>query len=68
MLMIYQKENPLTTFAYRADPDKAALDQGLLCLLMIKFVQTLVDQTSNFSVLCTNVKFYIMSHSGWSLT
>ena len=34
---------------------------------MIRYDPTLVDLTSNFFVLCTNVKAYIIIHSGWSL-
>ena len=35
---------------------------------MIRCDPTLVYLTSNFSVLCTNVKFiYIITHSGWNL-
>ena len=35
---------------------------------MIRYEPTLVDLTSNFFILCTNMKFkYITIHSGWSL-
>ena len=33
-LTVYHIEKPIDAFANRADPDQAALDQGLLCLLM----------------------------------
>ena len=58
----------INTCANRADPDQAALvraDLGLLCLLMdmIRYDPTLVDLTSNFFVLFTNMKIYIYNYS-----
>ena len=42
-------------------------DQGLLCLLMdlIRYDPTLVDLTSNFFVLCTNMKVYLYNYPYW---
>ena len=34
---------------------------------MIRYDPTLVGLTNTFFVLCTNVKAYIVIHSGWSL-
>ena len=65
-LTLYLIEMPFNAFANIAD-----LDQGLLSLLingnMIRYDRTLVDVTSNFFVLCTNMNIYIIIHSGWSL-
>ena len=43
-------------------------DQDLLCLLMgmrFKYDPTLVDLTSNFFVLSTNMKVYFYNYSWW---
>ena len=57
---------PFNTFASRADPDQAA--PTLFAYgNMIRYDATQVDLTSNSFVLCTNVKVYIIIHSGWSL-
>ena len=55
--------NPLLhrdAFSIRADPDQAALVRSGSTLFaygnMIRYDPTLVDLTSNFFVLCTNVK------------
>ena len=65
-LTLYLIETHVNTFANRADPDQDQAahglpDQGLFCLLLeIQMYDlsdpTLVDLTSNFSVLCTNMK------------
>ena len=68
-------ETPFDVFADRADPDQAALTRaawsGSTMFAygnMIRYDPTLVELTSNFLVLCTNVKFILwISHSGWSL-
>ena len=66
---------PFNTFANRADPDQAALIRAALSGStlfdygnMIRYDPTLVDLTSNFFVLCTNLKknIYIIIHNGWS--
>ena len=57
---------PFNSFVNRADPEKAALDKGLLCLLIRKYDISdpfQVDLTSNFFVLCTNRKVYLYNYS-----
>ena len=64
-------EAPFNTFANRADPDQAALVKSCLirvysvCLwkYMIRYRPTQEDMTSNFFVLCTNVKVYLYNYS-----
>ena len=60
------------TFANRADPDQAALIRAacsgstLFAYIngnMIISDPTLVDLTSNFFVLCTNVEVYLYNYS-----
>ena len=60
VLTLYLIETPLNTLANSADPDQAALtpDQDLW-----KYNPTQVDLTSNFCVLCTNVKVYLCNYS-----
>ena len=70
-LTLYLKEMHFITFANRADPDQAALVRSGSTLFAygnkIRYDHTLVDLTSIFFVLCTNVKVYVVIHSGWSL-
>ena len=57
-LSLYLIETPVNIFANRAGPDQAAQVRD----------PTLVDLTSNFIFLCTNMNvFYIIIHSGQSL-
>ena len=72
---LYLIEMPFRAFANKADPDQATLVRaarsGSILFAygnMIKYDPTQVDLTSNFFVLCTSVKVYIISHSGWSFT
>ena len=62
-LTLYLIERPFKAFANRADPDQAALVRSGSTLFaygnMIRCDPTLVDLTSNFSVLCTYVKVYL---------
>ena len=58
------------TFANRADPDQEALvraarsGSALLAYgIMIRYDSMLVERTSNFFVLCTNVKVYLYNYS-----
>ena len=55
------------TFAKRADPDQAALVRLYAarsgCGYMIRYGPTLVDLTSNFFVLCTDVNVYLYNYS-----
>ena len=51
---------PFKAFANRADPDQAALVRALFAYgNMIRYDPTLVDLSSNFFVLSTNVKVYL---------
>ena len=67
ILTLYFKERPFNTFANRADPDQAALVRSGSTLFtygnMVRYDPTLVDLTSNFFVLCTNVKVYLYDYS-----
>ena len=68
---LYLIETPFNTFANKADPDQAALVRAawsgstLVCLWknIIRYDPTLVDLTSHFFVLCTNVKVYLYNYS-----
>ena len=69
-LTLYPKEKPFHTFANKADPDQAALVRaawpGSTLLAygnMIRYDPTLVDLTSIFFVLCTNMKVYLYNYS-----
>ena len=68
-LTLYLIEKPFDTFASRADPDQAALISAawsgstLFAYGNIRYDPTLVDLTSNFFVLCTNVKVNIYNYS-----
>ena len=69
-LTLYLIEEPFDAIATRADPDQAALTRaassGSTLFAygnMIRYDPTLVDLTSNFFVLCTNVKKYLMNYS-----
>ena len=53
---------PFSMFANRAVPDQAA-STLFACGNMIRYDPTLVDLTSNFFVLFTNVKDYLYSYS-----
>ena len=74
-LTLYLIEAPFNTFVNAAAPDSVALVRAarsgstLFALgNMIRYDPTLVDFTSNFFILCTNVKVYLYNiHSGWSL-
>ena len=68
-LILYLIETPFDTFANRADPDQevraARLGSTLFAYgYMIRYDPTLVDLTSKSFVLYTNVKIYIIIHSG----
>ena len=61
---------PFDTFANRADPDQAALiraaQSGSTLFAygnMIRYNPTLEDLTSNFFVICTNLKVYLDNYS-----
>ena len=63
LFTFYSIKTPFNTFANRADPDQAALlratGSGSTLFAyenMIRIDPTLVDLTSTFFVLCTNVK------------
>ena len=64
-LTLYLMETSFNTFANRTDPDQTALCASTLCAYgnMIRSDPTLVDLTSNFFVLCTNVKVYFYNYS-----
>ena len=68
-LTLYPIETPFDAFANRADPDQAALIRAacsgstLFNGNMIRYDHTLVHMTSNFFVLCTKVKVYLMNYS-----
>ena len=71
-LTLYLIETPLTTFANRADPDKAALVRAawsgpslFAYGNKITYDPTLVDLTSNVFFLCTNVKVHLYNYSQW---
>ena len=49
------------TFSNRADPDQAAPERAYGN--MIRYDPKLVDLTSNFFVLCTNVKVHLYNYS-----
>ena len=73
MLTTYLIETPFNVFSNIGDPDQAALMSCLIrgysvCLWKYDISDpTKVDLTSNFFVLCTNMKVYIIIHSGRSL-
>ena len=52
ILTLYLIETPFYTFAKRAEPGSTLFALGNIS------VPTLVDLTSNFFVLCTNIKVY----------
>ena len=63
---LYLKDMHFKTFANRADPDQAAIIRAAWSVStifaygnMIRYDHTLVDLTSNFFVLSTNVKVYL---------
>ena len=63
-------EVPFDTFANWADPDQAALVRAAWSVStlfaygkLIRYDPTLVNLTSNFFVLCTNVKVYLYNYS-----
>ena len=69
-LTLYQIEMPFNTFANRADPDQAALVRaarsGSTLFVygnMIGYDLKLVDLTSNFFVLRTNMKVNLYNYS-----
>ena len=69
-LTLYLIEMPFNAFANKADPDQAALVRaawsGSILFAygnMIGYDPTLEDLTSNFFVLCTNVKVYLYNYS-----
>ena len=66
ILTLYLIERPFNAFANRADPDQLELqDEGQLCLIKWKYDisdPTLADLTSNFFVLCTNMKVYLYNY------
>ena len=69
-LKLYLIETPFNTFANRADPDHAALvraarSESTLFAYenMIRYAPTLVDLTSDFFVLCKNLKVYLYNYS-----
>ena len=69
-LTLYLIVTPVNTFANRADPDQAALiraawSRSTLVAYgnMIGYDPTLMDLTSNFFVLCTNMKVYLYNYS-----
>ena len=74
-LTLYLIEAPFNAFAKRADPDQTALLRAALSESplfayrnMMRYDPTQVDLTSNFFVLCTNLKVYLYNYiSGWSL-
>ena len=61
-LSLYVIEMPFSMFANRAVPDQAA-STLFACGNMIRYDPTLVELTSNFFVLFTNVKDYLYSYS-----
>ena len=65
ILTLYLIETPLNAFANRADPDKATLVRSTLFANgnRIRCDPSLEYMTSNFSVLCTNVKVYLYNYS-----
>ena len=59
-------ETHFNTFANRADPDQAALIRAAtLYGIVIRYYPTLVDLTSNFFVLCANMKVSLFNYSKW---
>ena len=60
-LTIYLIETPFNTFANRADPDQAAT--LFVSGNALKYDPTQVDLTSNFFILCRNVKVYLYNYS-----
>ena len=71
-LTLYLIEMPFKAFANRADPDQAALVGAALSVStlfaygnMIRYDRILVDLTSIFFVLCTNVNVYLYNYSKW---
>ena len=66
-LILYLIETPFNSFGNRAYPDQAALVRDDLRYFtygnMIRFIPTLMDLTSIFIVLCTNVKVYLYNNS-----
>ena len=67
-LTLHLIETPFTASTNRADPDQAALvraawSESTLFAYGNMVYPTLVDRTSNFFVLCTNVKVYLYKYS-----
>ena len=62
---LYLIETPFNPFANRADPDQAALTGSSLFVYgnIVRYDRTLVDLTSNFFALCTNMKVYLYNYS-----
>ena len=70
LFILYLIVTPFNTFTYRADPDQAGLVKAawsgsslFACTNMIRHDPTLVDLTSNFFILSTNVKVYLSKYS-----
>ena len=70
MLALYPIETPFDAFANRADPDQAALVRAarsgstlFVNGIVIRYDPTLVDLTSIFFVLRTNMKVYLYNYS-----
>ena len=70
VLILYLIETPFNSFANRADPDQTALVRAVWSTLfaygklIIYYGPTLVDLTSHFFVLCTNVIVYLYNYHG----
>ena len=73
-LTIYLIETPFNAFVNRADTDQQLLQSGSSCKSLIRVYSvclwkydtsgpTLVDLTSNFLNLCTNMKVYLYNYS-----
>ena len=67
---LYLTEMPFNTFANRANPNQAALVRAAWSGSTLfaygntmRYDPTLVDLTSNFFVLCTNVRVYLYNYS-----
>ena len=68
-LTLFPIETPFNTFENRADPDQEELPDKS-CLIRytlfayenIRYEPILVDLTSNFFVLCTNMKIYLYNY------
>ena len=60
MITFYLIETPVNAFVNKADTDQACLIESTLSAYgNIRYDPTLVDLTSNFFVLCTNMKVYL---------